>query len=136
MDFVRETLSTLPNFMAYIIVGGGLQGLFFLIYLWITPYRELALIREGNTAAALSLSGAMIGFTLPLASVISHAVSLVDTALWSIVALAVQIAAYGIARFVMPEFSRAIPEGKVAPAVLKAAFAISFGMLNAACLTY
>jgi putative membrane protein len=136
MDFIRETLSTLPNFIAYILVGGGLQGLFFLIYLWITPYRELALIRDGNTAAALSLGGAMIGFTLPLASVISHAVSLVDTALWSIVALAVQIGAYVVARFVIPEFGKAIPEGKIAPAVLKAAFAISFGMLNAACLTY
>lgn len=136
MDFIRETLSTLPNFITYIVVGGGLQGLFFLIYLWLTPYRELALIREGNTAAAVSLGGAMIGFTLPLASVISHAASVVDTALWSIVALIVQIAAYVVARFIVPEFGRAIPEGKLAPAILKAAFAISFGMLNAACLTY
>jgi putative membrane protein len=136
MDFIRETLSTLPNFISYIVVGGGLQAIFFLVYLWITPYRELALIREGNTAAAISLSGAMIGFTLPLASVISHAASVVDTALWSLVALVVQLAAYAVARFIMPEFGKAIPEGKVASAILKAAFAISFGMLNAACLTY
>ena len=53
MDFIRETLSTLPNFIAYILVGGGLQGLFFLIYLWLTPYRELALIRDSTYEGAL-----------------------------------------------------------------------------------
>lgn len=136
MDFIVETLSTLPNFIAYIVVGGALQALFLIVYLQITPYRELVLIRDGNTAAAISLGGAMIGFTLPLASVIANSVSLVDTALWSIVALLVQIAAYIAARFAIPEFTAAIPQNKVAPAVLKASFALSFGMLNAACLTY
>lgn len=43
-------------------------------YIFITPYREIALIREGNAAAAAGLGGAILGFVLPLASTIVLAV--------------------------------------------------------------
>ncbi len=31
-----------------------------LIYMWITPWDEIKLIRDGNTAAAVSMGGAVI----------------------------------------------------------------------------
>ena len=37
------------------------------VYIKITPYDEIKLIRGGNMAAAVSLSGAVIGLALPLA---------------------------------------------------------------------
>ena len=35
------------------------------VYTKITPYNEFQLIREGNVAAAVSLSGACIGLAIP-----------------------------------------------------------------------
>ena len=51
-----------------IFMSLALTALFLAIYVRITPYREFALIRAGNVAAAASLSGALLGFVIPLAS--------------------------------------------------------------------
>ena len=72
-----------PNFVRYVIAGFALAGLFLLVYVLITPWREFRLIRAGNTSAAIALVGALVGFSLPLANTIAHSVSLVDVVLWS-----------------------------------------------------
>jgi len=41
-----------------------LLGAFLAVYLAVTPYNELTLIREGNAAAAISLGGAITGYVL------------------------------------------------------------------------
>jgi putative membrane protein len=94
------------------------------------------LIREGNVAAALSLSGALIGFVLPLASAIAHSVNPADMVVWGVIALMVQLVVYAAVSRLVPHFREAIQAGRVAPAALLAALAISVGILNAACLTY
>jgi putative membrane protein len=53
-------LTTLPAFLAYFAVAMGLLVLFLLVYLNVTPYHEVALIRAGNAAAAVSLAGALL----------------------------------------------------------------------------
>ena len=60
-----ESLAGLPPFAAYFGVALVLFGVFLVVYLWMTPYPEIKLIREGNSAASASLSGAVIGFALP-----------------------------------------------------------------------
>lgn len=51
-------------------------AIFVLFYTNLRPYRETALIRAGNTAAAIAFIGALLGFVMPLASVIAHSASL------------------------------------------------------------
>ena len=67
------------------------------IYLIVTPYHELKLIRGGNTAAAVSISGAIVGMAIPLAVCMATSVSVWDIIIWGIVALIIQILAYRIA---------------------------------------
>ncbi len=129
-------LSGLPLFAAYFALGIALLALFVAIYVRITPYREIALIRAGNVAAAASLGGAMIGFVLPVASSIENSVSLVDMALWSLVALVVQLIAFVLARAMVPAISKNVEEGQVASGVFLGAIGIALGLLNAACMTY
>ena len=38
------------------------------VYVLMTPHREIALIREGNSAAALSLGGVLVGLAIPLSA--------------------------------------------------------------------
>ena len=136
MDFIVATFQTLPNFLIYICVAVGLLAAFVTLYLWITPYAELALIQRGNAAAAINFGASVLGFTLPLASVIAHSVNILDTALWSLVAAVVQIVAHFIVRAVIPRFGGRIEDGNIAVATFAATISLSLGVLNAACMTY
>jgi putative membrane protein len=129
-------LSGLPLFAAYFGLGLLLLALFVFVYVRVTPYREIRLIREGNTAAAASLGGAIIGFVLPLASAIENSIALADMLLWSAIALLVQLLAFVVARALVPAISRNVEQGQVASGVFLGAVAIALGLLNAACMTY
>jgi putative membrane protein len=131
-----QSLAGLPSFLFYFATAIGLLLLFLLAYIFITPYREIALIRAGNAAAAASLSGAMLGFVLPLASAIAHSVSLPDMAVWGLIAMIIQLLVYLAARLLMPDLVRDIPAGKVATGVFLGALSVAIGILNAACMTY
>ena len=136
LELHSNYLSTLPSFLIFFTVAVVLLVLFTVVYVAVTPHKEFALIRAGNTAAAISLSGAVIGFVLPLASVIVNSLNLIDTLVWGAVALVVQIMVFLVARMLMPGLPKAIEEGQVATAWMLAAFSIAVGTLNAACMTY
>jgi len=136
MNLVSQSLSGLPSFLMYFGLGLALLGSFLALYGWVTPYEERALIREGNVAAAISLSGAILGFVLPLASAIAHSVGVADMVVWGLVALVVQVAVYFVVSRTMPHFAQAIREGRIAAATLLAALSVGVGVLNAACMTY
>jgi putative membrane protein len=133
---LTQSLAGLPSFLFYFATAIGLLLLFLLAYVFITPYREIALIREGNAAAAASLSGALLGFVLPLASAITHSVNLIDMAVWGLIASIVQLLVYGVGRLLLPDLARDIPAGKVATGVFLGALSLAIGILNAACMTY
>jgi len=126
----------LPAFLAYFAVAIALLALFLLVYLNVTPYHEVALIRGGNSAAAVSLSGALLGFAMPVANVIAHSDTLVDLASWGAIAGVIQILAYLVARLALPQLDQDIPAGKTAPAIFLAVLSLSVGLINAACMTY
>jgi len=136
MEFLKLTLGGFDDFLVYFVTSLVLLAVFLLIYLRVTPYREIALIREGNAAAAASLSGALLGFVLPLASAVAHSVNLYDMAIWGAIALVVQIVAYGVARMMIPGFARGIPAGNTAEGVFVGALSLGIGILNAASMTY
>ncbi len=129
-------LMTLPAFLAYFAVAMGLLALFLLIYLNVTPYHEVALIRTGNAAAAVSLAGALLGFAMPVANVIAHSDTLVDLASWGAIAGVIQILAYLVVRLTLPQLHQDIQAGRIAPAIFLAAVSLSIGLINAACMTY
>ena len=62
MDFVKFSLAGFDEFLVYAGLSVVFVYAYMLIYLRLTPYDELKLIKEGNVAAALSLSGTVLGF--------------------------------------------------------------------------
>jgi len=129
-------LATLPNFLAYLGTAIVLLVAFMAIYLYVTPYDEINLIRANNVAAAISLSGAVLGFAMPIANVIAHSDTLLDLAVWGVIAGIVQLLAWMVARVALPRLKEAIAAGQVAPAIFVAALSITVGLINAACMTY
>jgi len=123
-------------FLLAFVVAGLFTIAFKYIYQWVTPYNEKALIREGNTSAAIALAGALIGYALPLASALSHTVSLPEFAAWATVAGIVQIAAFTIVRMVaLRDVQVRVENNEIAIGVYLAGISITVGLLNAACMT-
>lgn len=131
---VATSLSTFPNFLAYFVTAVVLTAVFVVLYANLTPHREIRLIREGNSAAAIALTGGLLGFVIPLASVISHSAVLTDVVIWGIVALVVQVGGFLVARLVLPHLPQAIEGGNVSDAIFLGGLSLSLGILDAACM--
>lgn len=136
MRDLMDSLQYVDDFLIYLVLSVALLAAFAWLYDKVTPYDELTLIRNGNTAAAIAYGGAIIGLALPLASAVAHSVNPVDMIIWGVFALAVQVFVYFIVRRLLPQLNDQIPENQCAPAVLLASMSIAAGIVNAACLTY
>lgn len=133
---LNESIRYFDDFLIYFSVALLLLVAFTFVYVKVTPYDEIALIRAGNTAASISLSGALIGFALPLASTVANAVNLIDLVLFALLATVVQLVVFVFARMLMPGLTASIEGGDIAKATFLASVSISVGMLNAASLVF
>lgn len=132
---VSQLMATFGEFTLYLASAFALTWLFVAVYIRITPYRELSLIRAGNTAAALSLVGAILGFVVVLAAVIVHSVSLVDLLLWGAVAAATQMVAYAAVRLMVSDIAKGVEEDRLAHGIFLGGCSLATGVLAAACVT-
>lgn len=132
---IAAQLPGIVKFLAYFVSALVLTVFFLIIYVRITPYKEFALIDHGNAAAAYSLSGALLGFVLPLASAIIHSVNFYDMLLWGAVALVIQILVYLLVRLLFKNLAAAIQEGTVSKGLFLGALSLAAGILNAACMS-
>jgi len=121
--------------LVYFGIASVAVAVFVAIYVTVTAHHEFRLIRQGNTAAAISLGGAILGYTVPLAKAVSQSERISDMLLWGGVALVAQLAAYAITRLVLPQLSSHVDEGKTASGIFLAAISVAIGLLNAAAMT-
>ena len=133
---IMLSLQGLGSFLLYFAAGIAAEAIFVALYIAVTPHREPTLIKAGNTAAAVSLGGAVLGFTLPLASAIANSVAIVDMAVWSGVALVVQLSVFLLASLLLRGISRRIEESDLAAGITLAVAALAIGIVNAASMTY
>lgn len=122
------------------LLAFGTAGLFALafkyVYQWITPHNEKRLIREGNSAAAVVLGGAILGYVIPLASALSQTHSLPEFAAWALLAGVIQVAVFWVVRQVaVRDVSARIERGEIACAIYLLSISVAVGILNAACMT-
>jgi putative membrane protein len=136
LDTAVSSLAGLPSFLAYFALAMASLLLFARLYSWVTPHHEFALIRANNPAAAIAFAGALIGFALPLSSAITHSLSLLDCAIWAVVALLIQILAFFLSELVLKQLPQRITQGDLAAGIFSAGFSVAVGLLNAACMTY
>ncbi|MEZ8143342.1 hypothetical protein A1OO_09870 [Enterovibrio norvegicus FF-33] len=138
MSQLELSLASLGSFALYLGLSILFLMIFKFVYIRITPYDEWQLLKEeNNIAAALTLSGAFIGYSLAIASAASNSVNLLDFAIWGVVALVAQILAFLIVRYgFMPKLVERIQNNEIPAGIVMGSMSISIGLLNAACMTY
>ena len=131
-----DSFAGFDDFLVYLAVSLTLLAVFVAIYIRVTPYREIALIREGNMAASFSLSGALLGFIVPLASAVQHSVGLADMAIWGLIAMVVQLLTFVAVKLLIPSITQDIPANKGSAGFFLGSLSLGVGLLNAACMSY
>jgi len=123
------------NYAIHLFLAALLLVMFFAIYTRITPYNEVLLIRQGNPAAALSLGGSLIGFSMTIASSLIHTANFEQFFLWAFGAMVVQIVAYFATSHMLKMSRDHIENGNAAYGGLLGAISLSIGAINAACIS-
>lgn len=127
-------LNALPAFGLYFVTAIALLAAFLTVYILITPYDEMTLIRAGNVAASVSLGGALIGIALPvaIAVVASHNIYLMVG--WGLIACVIQLLVFLVSRLALPQITQDIPADRLSAGIFLAALSIGVGIINAACI--
>lgn len=129
-------IDALLAFSAYFFLGVAMVVVFLFIYTKVTPHDEWQLIKDDNAAAALALSGTLLGFVIPLSSAEVNSVGLLDYFIWGGVAFVVQLLIYAGVRLYMPTLGEKIANNSIGAGAFMGVFALAGGILNAACMTW
>lgn len=105
------------------------------VYIWITPHKDVALVREGNVAAAISLSGAILGLAIPLAMSMSVSVNVADIVIWGLLTLVIQLLVFRLTDLVLRDLPARIEAGEVAAALMLAAIKLAVAAITAAAVS-
>ena len=132
---VQAFATGFPTTLAHLGVTLGLLAAGAIIYALFTPWKEIALIREGNAAAAVAFSGVLVGLAIPLAVSLSVSTSIKDIALWGVATVVLQLLAFRIVDLLLTGLPQRIREGEVAAAVLLVGAKLSTALILAAALT-
>ena len=135
MDPVFQSfLAGFPVLLLHFAVTIAMLAIGITIYHFVTPYHELRLVRSGNTAAAISISAAIVGMAIPLAICMATSVSVWDIVIWGVVTLLIQILAYRIADAMLKDLPTRIENGEIGAAIMVVGIKLSVAFINAAAI--
>jgi putative membrane protein len=105
------------------------------LYAFLTPYREIALVREGNPAAAVSFGAVLASLALPLAFAMAASTSLLELALWGVTTTIVQLFLFWLTDLIFAGLPQRVRDGDIAAAVLMAAAKLTVAVILAGAVT-
>lgn len=132
---IQSFLSGIPFLLTHFGVTIVMLVVGAFIYIKITSHDEIALIRDGNNAAAVSLSGAILGLSIPLAFCMANSVNVYDIVIWGLVTLVIQLVTFWIIDLWLRDLSRKIEDGQVGTAILLASVKLAVASINAAAIS-
>ena len=119
------------NYLLHLATAVALVMGFFVVYTRITPYDEVSLIRAGNGAAALSLGGTLLGFSVTVAASLMYTGNYAEFLGWGAFAMLVQVLVYVIATRLLRISKDQIEGDNMAFGGLLGAISLCIGLINA-----
>ena len=136
MDAVIQSfLSGFPVLLLHSSVTLAMLAMGVFLYVKITPYDEIELVQAGNTAAAASLAGAIIGLAIPLAFSMASSVTIWEILIWGPVTLLLQVSAYRFTDLVLEGLPKRIIDGEMGSALVLISIKLAVAVVNAAAVT-
>jgi putative membrane protein len=112
------------------LISTGAAGLMLLMAS--TPWKELSLVRSGNTAAGVALGGAIIGLAIPISSTLASSMTLPGLLIWGAIALLMQLIAYRVVDLILRDIPGRIANDEIGAATVLAAAKLSAALILAA----
>ncbi|MBB36465.1 MAG: hypothetical protein CME88_09330 [Hirschia sp.] len=131
---VESFVAGFPAFLIYTGAAGALLIAGCVLYIALTPQKELELLRAGNSSAGLALAGVIIGLAIPMASCLASSVSLTDLLIWGVVSLLIQILAFRFVDLLLRDLPRRIENDEAGAAILLIAVKLASALLISAAL--
>mgnify|MGYP003542912463 CR=1 FL=1 len=128
-------MTAILNYLLFVFTAVALVLAFFIIYTRVTPLDEVLLIRQGNRAAALSLGGALVGFSITIASAATHTVNYYQFAGWAFGAMLLQLLVFAVTTRLLRTAKDQIEANNAAFGGLLGAISLSIGIVNAGCIS-
>ena len=126
-----ETLAFVEAFI-WTAAAGAMLAIASTIYVLLTPWKELALVKEGNSAAGFALAGAIVGLAIPIASCLASSVTLIDLAIWGVVSLLIQLLVYRLVDVLLTDIPKRIEKEEAGAAVVLVAAKLASALIIAA----
>ncbi|HEY8573504.1 DUF350 domain-containing protein [Phenylobacterium sp.] len=105
------------------------------LYILLTPHKEITLIREGNTAAALSLAGVLVGLALPLSVSMKASTNVIELGLWGVATVVVQLLIFRLVDVILRGLPKRIQEGEISAAALLVGAKLATALIVAAAVS-
>ena len=131
----HSVVTGLPVLLTHLALTALLFAVGIVIYVFVTPYREIHLIRDGNSAAAIVLGGQVLALAVPLGAMMANSVGFADIAVWGAITVILQLLAFGSVALMIRHLPAAIERGEIAPAIVLAVTQFVAGLLNAAAMS-
>lgn len=121
-----------PVYVLHVAAAGVMLAAASVIYVILTPYKEMDLIRDGNATAGLSFAGVIIGLAIPLAAAVASSFSVFELAIWGLVALLLQLFAFRVTDILLRDLTARIERDEAGAAIVLIAIKIATGLILAA----
>ncbi len=131
---IESFVSGFPDFLIYTGAAGLMLLLGCVLYILLTPQKEMELLRSGNASAGLALAGVVVGLAIPMASCLASSVSLYDLLIWGVGALLIQILAFRFVDLILQDLPRRIENDEAGAAILLIAVKIASALIISAAL--
>ncbi len=128
----QSLLAGLPVLLLHFVLTVLMLALGAVLYVMMTPYHEIDLIKAGNIAASISFGGVLIGMAIPLAVAMAGSVNAYDILIFGAVTIALQLLAYRVTDLVLKDLPKRIIAGEISAAILLVAVKLSISVINAA----
>jgi putative membrane protein len=128
---LESLVNGFPQLVIYLLLVTAIYLVGLIVYVKLTPHKEIELIQQGNMAAAISFSGLVIGLALPLAACLVYRVGLVDVLVWGVVSVLLQLFLFRMTDMVLSGLPKRIVDDEVPAATVLASFKLAGSIILA-----
>ena len=134
MEYISALITGLPYLISHLFITLCLLFIGITSYIFLTPIKELKLIKDGNISASISFSGALLGIGIPLASSLSVSNSMLEIIIWGLTAILLQLLCFKVTDTFLKDLSKRIEDDQLATSILLFSIKISVSLINSAAI--